>query len=68
MINKLIVAVAALRRRRAPPPPSPQLTDAQYLSAARCQALMGSSALGKVDTSAIDAALNKASDRSHRRW
>jgi hypothetical protein len=35
----------------------PQLSDAQYLSAARCQALMSSSALGKVDTTAIDQVL-----------
>jgi hypothetical protein len=35
----------------------PQLTDAQYLSAARCQALMSSPALGKVDTSMIDRVL-----------
>jgi hypothetical protein len=35
----------------------PQLSDAQYLSAARCQALMSSSALGKVDTSMIDGVL-----------
>lgn len=35
----------------------PQLTDAQFLSAARCQALMSSAALGKVDTSMIDGVL-----------
>ena len=35
----------------------PQLTDAQYLAAARCQALMSSSALGKVDSASIDAVL-----------
>jgi hypothetical protein len=35
----------------------PQLTDAQYLSAARCQALMSSPALGKVDTTTIDRVL-----------
>ncbi len=35
----------------------PQLTDAQYLAAARCQALMSSSVLGKVDTASIDAVL-----------
>ena len=35
----------------------PQLSDAQYLSAARCQALMSSAALGKVDTTMIDAVL-----------
>ncbi len=34
-----------------------QLTDAEYLSAARCQALMSSPALGKVDTSMIDGVL-----------
>ena len=35
----------------------PRLTDAQYLAAARCQALMQSSALGKVDSASIDAVL-----------
>ena len=35
----------------------PQLTDAQYLAAARCEALMSSSALGKVDSASIDAVL-----------
>ena len=35
----------------------PQLSDAQYLSAARCQALMSSAALGKVDTTMIDGVL-----------
>jgi hypothetical protein len=29
-------------------------TDSQYVAASRCQALMSSQALGKVDTSAID--------------
>ncbi len=42
----------------------PQLTDAQYLAAARCQALMSSSALGKVDSASIDAVLKtQASSR-----
>ncbi len=42
----------------------PQLTDAQYFAAARCQALMTSSALGKVDSAAIDAMLkSQASSR-----
>ncbi len=33
------------------------LSDAQYMAAARCQGLMASSALGKTDTSAIDAVI-----------
>ena len=60
MINKLIVAVAALAVAGAASAHT-QLTDAQYLSAARCQALMGASSLGKMNTSDIDAALDKAS-------
>ena len=35
----------------------PRLSDAQYLAGARCQALMSSASLGKVDTTAIDAVL-----------
>lgn len=42
----------------------PQLSDAQYIAAARCQALMSSAALGKVDTASIDAVLKiQASNR-----
>lgn len=61
MINKLVVAVCAAGAFAGAASAQPSLTDAQYLSAARCQALMSSAALGKVDTSAIDAALDKAS-------
>jgi|GEM_PF-807010 len=39
----------------------PQLSDAQYLAAARCQALMSSPALGKVDTAMIDGVLGAQS-------
>lgn len=61
MINKLIAAVCAAAACAGAASAQPSLTDAQYLSAARCQALMSSAALGKVDTSSIDAALDKAS-------
>ena len=60
MINKLIVAIAAFAAAGAASA-HPQLSDAQYLSAARCQALMGSAALGRMNTSEIDKALDKAS-------
>ncbi len=62
MINKLIAAVAVAAVAAAGAASAqPQFTDAQYLSAARCQALMGASSLGKLNTSDIDAALQKAS-------
>ena len=40
---------------------SSQMTDAQYLSAVRCQALMSSAALGKGDTAGIAAVVRSQS-------
>ena len=39
----------------------PQLSDAEFIAAARCQALMSSAALGKVDTTMIDGVLRAQS-------
>ena len=39
----------------------PQLSDAEFIAAARCQALMSSAALGKVDTTMIDGVLKAQS-------
>lgn len=48
IVAPLVLSTAALA--------APQrLTDAQYIAAARCQALMASSALGTVDMHAVDA-------------
>ena len=67
MINKLIVAIAAFAAAGAASA-QPQFSDAQYLSAARCQALMGSAALGRMNTSEIDKALDKAGAGRVARW
>ncbi|MEO8927521.1 MAG: hypothetical protein ABI306_10215, partial [Caulobacteraceae bacterium] len=40
------------------------LTDSQYLTAVRCQALMSSAALGKIDTGALDSLIK--AERSGR--
>ena len=53
MFKTLIVAAALAATTAATASPA-QMTDAQYLSAVRCQALMSSSILGKGDTAAID--------------
>ena len=50
---KTIIAIAALSATTAAVASPSQMTDGQYLGAVRCQALMSSSALGKVDTAAI---------------
>jgi hypothetical protein len=52
---KTLIAAAALAATTAAVASPTQMTDAQYLSAVRCQALMSSPALGKGDTAAIDA-------------
>lgn len=54
---KSILIVAALTTATGVMASPAQLTDAQYLSAVRCQALMSSPALGKVDVAGIDAVL-----------
>ena len=54
MLKVLTVAALAVSTAAAA---HPVLSDAQYLAAARCQALMSSPALGKVDTQMIDLVL-----------
>src|SRR5665213_3804270 len=54
MLNGFIVAAALAASTTAVARPA-QLTDTQYLAVARCRALIASPALGKQDTSAIDA-------------
>src|SRR5450631_1439146 len=56
MLNGLIVA-AALAAATATAAQPAHLTDTQYLSVARCRALIASPALGKGDTTAIDGVL-----------
>jgi hypothetical protein len=58
---KTIIAIAALSATTAAIASPTQMTDSQYLGAVRCQALMSSPALGKVDTAAISAVINKQS-------
>jgi hypothetical protein len=53
-ILKGIVIAASLTASSAVFAAPTQLSDAQYLAAARCQGLLTSSALGKQDASAID--------------
>jgi hypothetical protein len=57
------VVVAALAVSTAAAAAPSHLTDMQYIEAARCQALIASPALGKGDTSTIDA-LVKSEGRS----
>jgi hypothetical protein len=54
-ILKGIVIAASLTASTAVFAGPAQLSDAQYLAAARCQGLLTSSALGKQDVSAINA-------------
>ena len=58
---KTIIAIAALSASTAAIASPTQMTDSQYLSAVRCQALMSSPALGKVDTAAIGSVVDKQS-------
>jgi hypothetical protein len=52
---KALIIVAPLVLSTAAIAGPDRLTDSQYIAAARCQALMGSSALGPVDMHAVDA-------------
>ena len=52
---KALIIVAPLVLSTAAIAGPDRLTDAQYIVAARCQALMASSALGSVDMHAVDA-------------
>ena len=61
MIRSFIV-IASLAASTAMAAPQAQLSDVQYLAAARCRALIASPALGKGDTHAIDGVL-KAQNR-----
>ena len=61
MIRSFIV-IASLAASTAVAAPQAQLSDVQYLAAARCRALIASPALGKGDTHAIDGVL-KAQNR-----
>ena len=54
---KALIVVAPLVLSTAAIAAPDKLTDAQYIAAARCQALMSSSALGPVDTHAVDAVM-----------
>ena len=60
MFKTLIVAAALAATTAATASPT-QMTDAQYLSAVRCQSLMSSSVLGKNDTAAIDSVVRTQS-------
>jgi hypothetical protein len=54
---KTIIAIAAVCATTAAIAAPTRMTDAQYLGAVRCQALMSSPALGKVDTAGISAVI-----------
>ena len=54
---KALIIVAPLVLSTAAIAGPERLTDAQYIAAARCQALMASSALGPVDMHAVDAVM-----------
>ena len=54
---KALIIVAPLVLSTAAVAGPDKLTDAQYIAAARCQALMASSALGPVDMHAVDAVM-----------
>ena len=60
MFKSLIAAAALAAATGAMATPS-QMSDAQYLAAVRCQALMSSSALGKTDTAGISAVIKAQS-------
>ena len=51
---RMVLIAAPLALSTAAVAGSNQLTDAQFIAAARCQALMASSALGREDTRGID--------------
>jgi hypothetical protein len=54
---KALIIVAPLVLSTAAIAAPDHLTDAQYIAAARCQALMASSALGAVDMHAVNAVM-----------
>ena len=58
---KTIIAIAALAATSGAMAAPAQMTDAQYLGAVRCQALMSSPALGKTDTAGISAVIKAQS-------
>ena len=58
---KTIIAITAVAATTGAFAAPSQMSDMQYLSAVRCQALMSSSALGKEDTSAINAVIKTQS-------
>jgi hypothetical protein len=58
---KTLIAVAALAATTGAMAAPSHMSDAQYLSAVRCQALMSSPALGKGDTAGIDQVLKAES-------
>ncbi len=58
---KTLIVVAALVASSPVLARSERLTDVQYLQAARCQALISSSALGKGDSHVIDALMKQQS-------
>ncbi len=58
---KTLIAAAALAATTAAIASPSEMTDGQYLSAVRCQALMSSPALGKVDTTAISSVVKTQS-------
>ena len=56
-ILKALIVVAPLVLSTAAIAAPDHLSDAQYIAAARCQALMASSALGAVDVHAVNAVM-----------
>ena len=58
---KTFIAVAALAATTGAMAAPSQMSDAQYLGAVRCQALMSSQVLGKSDTAGIDAVVKAQS-------
>jgi hypothetical protein len=58
---KSIIAIAAVAATTAAVAAPGHMTDAQYLGAVRCQALMSSPALGKVDTAGISSVIKAQS-------
>jgi hypothetical protein len=64
-ILKALIVVAPLVLSTAAVAGPDRLTDSQYIAAARCQALMASSALGPVDTHAVNTVMkNEGASRS----
>jgi hypothetical protein len=59
---KSIIAAAAMAATTAAVAAPNHMTDVQYLGAVRCQALMSSPALGKVDTTGISALIKSQGD------